>query len=255
MSMTTTTASAICQEKAYAAMPADGQGQEDLVRGVGDRGQRVAGEDRQRDPLGQQRLAEPVAAQGPAEQQPFGRLRHRGHVRECYGVRSSVSRRRAHSVSAGPRGRRRSRRLTRATDAEDERARRRSWAAGGSARTLANTWTSRATRSRSSTRTRRRSAGSAGDFGGRKVVGIGFDRDTLVEAGIEQAHAFAAVSSGDNSNILAARVARETFGDRQRRRPHLRPRPRRGLPAARHPDRRDACRWTGRPDAPPPAAR
>jgi trk system potassium uptake protein TrkA len=34
----------------------------------------------------------------------------------------------------------------------------------------------------------------------------------LVEAGIEQASAFAAVSSGDNSNILAARVARETFG-------------------------------------------
>jgi trk system potassium uptake protein TrkA len=49
-------------------------------------------------------------------------------------------------------------------------------------------------------------------FGGRRVTGIGFDRDTLREAGIEQAHAFAAVSSGDNSNILAARVARETFG-------------------------------------------
>jgi trk system potassium uptake protein len=50
------------------------------------------------------------------------------------------------------------------------------------------------------------------DFGGRTVTGIGFDRDTLVEAGIERAHAFAAVSSGDNSNIIAARVARETFG-------------------------------------------
>ena len=49
-------------------------------------------------------------------------------------------------------------------------------------------------------------------FGGRKVLGIGFDRDRLIEAGIEQAHGFAAVSSGDNSNILAARVARETFG-------------------------------------------
>ncbi|WP_395236980.1 NAD-binding protein, partial [Salmonella sp. ZJHZ21_0184] len=34
----------------------------------------------------------------------------------------------------------------------------------------------------------------------------------LHRAGIEEAHAFAAVSSGDNSNILAARVARETFG-------------------------------------------
>jgi trk system potassium uptake protein TrkA len=50
------------------------------------------------------------------------------------------------------------------------------------------------------------------DFPGRTVEGIGFDRETLVEAGIEQAGAFAAVSSGDNSNIIAARVARETFG-------------------------------------------
>ena len=50
------------------------------------------------------------------------------------------------------------------------------------------------------------------DFAGRTVTGIGFDREILVEAGIEQAGAFAAVSSGDNSNIIAARVARETFG-------------------------------------------
>ena len=50
------------------------------------------------------------------------------------------------------------------------------------------------------------------DFAGTKVTGVGFDRDTLGEAGIERAHAFAAVSSGDNSNIIAARVARETFG-------------------------------------------
>src|SRR3954470_17025230 len=49
-------------------------------------------------------------------------------------------------------------------------------------------------------------------FEGRRVQGVGFDRDTLREAGIERAYAFAAVSSGDNSNILAARVARETFG-------------------------------------------
>ncbi|MCH6470568.1 potassium channel family protein [Sinomonas terrae] len=48
-------------------------------------------------------------------------------------------------------------------------------------------------------------------FGGRKVTGIGFDRDTMRQAGIEDAYAFAAVSSGDNSNILATRVARETF--------------------------------------------
>ena len=50
------------------------------------------------------------------------------------------------------------------------------------------------------------------DFAGQRVTGVGFDRDTLVEAGIERAHAFAAVSSGDNSNIISARVARETFG-------------------------------------------
>jgi trk system potassium uptake protein len=50
------------------------------------------------------------------------------------------------------------------------------------------------------------------DFQGRSVVGIGFDRETLAEAGIEQADAFAAVSNGDNSNIIAARVAREQFG-------------------------------------------
>ena len=49
-------------------------------------------------------------------------------------------------------------------------------------------------------------------FGGRTVTGVGFDREVLVEAGIEQASAFAAVSNGDNSNIVAARVARETFG-------------------------------------------
>ena len=50
------------------------------------------------------------------------------------------------------------------------------------------------------------------DFKGRTVTGVGFDRDTLLEAGIESAEAFAAVSNGDNSNILAARVARESFG-------------------------------------------
>jgi trk system potassium uptake protein TrkA len=49
-------------------------------------------------------------------------------------------------------------------------------------------------------------------FEGQTVTGIGFDRDTLLAAGIRDAYAFAAVSSGDNSNILAARVARETFG-------------------------------------------
>ncbi|MFC8599736.1 MULTISPECIES: potassium channel family protein [unclassified Isoptericola] len=49
-------------------------------------------------------------------------------------------------------------------------------------------------------------------FSGQKVTGVGFDRDTLVQAGIEDTYAFAAVSDGDNSNVLAARVARETYG-------------------------------------------
>ncbi len=49
-------------------------------------------------------------------------------------------------------------------------------------------------------------------FPGAQITGVGFERDVLREAGIERAQAFAAVSSGDNSNILAARVARETFG-------------------------------------------
>ncbi len=48
-------------------------------------------------------------------------------------------------------------------------------------------------------------------FGGKTIVGFGFDRDTLLEAQIDQAGAAAAVTSGDNSNIMAARVARETF--------------------------------------------
>lgn len=49
-------------------------------------------------------------------------------------------------------------------------------------------------------------------FSGRTVRGIGFDRDRLVEAGIEEAGALAAVTNGDNSNILVARIARETYG-------------------------------------------
>lgn len=49
-------------------------------------------------------------------------------------------------------------------------------------------------------------------FRGTTVTGLGFDRSVLQEAGIERASAFAAVSSGDNSNVLAARIAREIFG-------------------------------------------
>jgi trk system potassium uptake protein TrkA len=49
------------------------------------------------------------------------------------------------------------------------------------------------------------------DFPGTVVVGFGFDQDHLKEAGAESAGALAAVTSGDNSNILTARIARETF--------------------------------------------
>lgn len=49
-------------------------------------------------------------------------------------------------------------------------------------------------------------------YSGTTVLGVGFDRDRLKAAGIEEATALAAVTNGDNSNILVARVARETFG-------------------------------------------
>jgi trk system potassium uptake protein TrkA len=48
-------------------------------------------------------------------------------------------------------------------------------------------------------------------FTGRAVLGFGFDRDHLEQAGIGEAKALAAVTSGDNSNILTARIARETY--------------------------------------------
>jgi trk system potassium uptake protein len=48
-------------------------------------------------------------------------------------------------------------------------------------------------------------------FEAQKVVGVGYDRDVLEEAGIKEAEAFVAVSNGDNSNILSARVAREYY--------------------------------------------
>jgi trk system potassium uptake protein len=49
------------------------------------------------------------------------------------------------------------------------------------------------------------------DFSGSKLVGMGFDRETLEQAGANGADAFAAVTSGDNSNILSARIAKESF--------------------------------------------
>jgi trk system potassium uptake protein TrkA len=49
------------------------------------------------------------------------------------------------------------------------------------------------------------------DFKGRRVRGVGFDRDVLVRAGIELADGFAATSSSDNVNAVAARIARSLF--------------------------------------------
>ena len=49
------------------------------------------------------------------------------------------------------------------------------------------------------------------NFKGRRIKGVGFDRDVLIEAGIEDADAFAATSSSDTANIIAARIARNVF--------------------------------------------
>jgi trk system potassium uptake protein len=49
------------------------------------------------------------------------------------------------------------------------------------------------------------------DFKGKIVRGIGFDRNVLLEAGIETAEGFIAASSSDNANIVAARIARNIF--------------------------------------------
>ena len=49
-------------------------------------------------------------------------------------------------------------------------------------------------------------------FEGQTLVGMVFDRETLEQAGIKDAGAFIAVTNGDNSNIVSARVAREAYG-------------------------------------------
>ncbi len=49
------------------------------------------------------------------------------------------------------------------------------------------------------------------DFSGKRVTGLGMDREALKKADIKDAYAFAAVSSGDNSNIISTRIAQETF--------------------------------------------
>lgn len=48
-------------------------------------------------------------------------------------------------------------------------------------------------------------------YSGQRVTGSGLDRTVLIRAGIEEAYAFAAVSDGDNSNIIAARTVSEVY--------------------------------------------
>jgi trk system potassium uptake protein TrkA len=50
------------------------------------------------------------------------------------------------------------------------------------------------------------------DFAGEVVLGTGIDEDVLLRAGIEEAEAVVAVTSGDNTNVMAAQVAKEIFG-------------------------------------------
>jgi trk system potassium uptake protein TrkA len=49
------------------------------------------------------------------------------------------------------------------------------------------------------------------DWEGPRIVGSGFDRDDLEKAGAVGADALAAVTSGDNTNIMTVRIARETY--------------------------------------------
>ena len=49
------------------------------------------------------------------------------------------------------------------------------------------------------------------DFAGRRVTGVGFDRDVLADVGIDRASAVIACTSSDEANIVIARVARDTY--------------------------------------------
>ena len=51
----------------------------------------------------------------------------------------------------------------------------------------------------------------AKNFKGKTLLGVGFDRQLLLEAGIERADAFASVTSGDNTNVVSALIARDIF--------------------------------------------
>jgi trk system potassium uptake protein TrkA len=48
-------------------------------------------------------------------------------------------------------------------------------------------------------------------FRGQRIVGVGFDRQALVSAGIERADGLAAVTASDEANVVVARIARDIF--------------------------------------------
>lgn len=49
------------------------------------------------------------------------------------------------------------------------------------------------------------------DFNGISITGIGFDPDILKRAGVERADALAAVTNGDNSNIMVSQIAKKIY--------------------------------------------
>ena len=71
------------------------------------------------------------------------------------------------------------------------------------------------------------------EFTGQTVEGIGFDRDVLEQAGVARADALVAVTGGDNSNVVAARVAKDAYPGAAGDRPHPRPPPGRPVRGAR----------------------
>ena len=140
------------------------------------------------------------------------------------------------------------------TGAREGRCTSSSSAAGGWAASSPARSSRPGTASRSSTRTRARSAACPPTSRARQVVGFGFDRDHLAAAGHRPGRSF---RFGDERRQLQHPVRPHRPRDvrhRARRRPHLRPAPRAHLPTPRHPDRRDR-RVDHRPGAAPAAAR
>jgi trk system potassium uptake protein len=84
-------------------------------------------------------------------------------------------------------------------------------AAAGSAPGWRPPWPPPGTRSPWSTRTPKAFERLGEDFDGQTLEGIAFDRDVLERAGVARADALVAVTSGDNSNVVAARVARDAY--------------------------------------------